>query len=273
MHAFLRSALFPLAAACVLLLSGCSFLLTTENGDPYTPDEVVSMTEKEFAVLHPDIVIVSAETEKEKPFQRNTYVLCDKAYEITFSCMSNVKLPTLPFPGGQRDTDALFRYAEAYSHYINAQIIPGAAARDIHIATEAEVRELESSKLTRTVGQGDKIPLFEANHYVFVNADTKGEDLADLCREIYQYYRPEKSDALLNTLGIRDIAFYYLPSGQADLKKGVYLTTFRINEEGHKEWARVLKDNVNGPPDITEAGTLERELADRFQRLIRDAAG
>lgn len=56
------------------------------------------------------------------------------------------------------------------------------------------------------------------------------------------------------------------------LKKAVYLMTFRINEEGHKEWNKVLKDNVNGPPDITDANTLERELANHFQHLIRQAA-
>lgn len=272
MHTFLQLALSSLFTVCILLLSGCSFLLTTEGGDPYTPADIVSMVEKEFAALQPRLVIQSTAVEKEKPFQRNLYHLYDQANEITFTCIANVKRPTLPFPGGQRTTNALFSYATAYSHHINAKIIPDAATRDIRLATEAEARELHTSKLTRTVGMGDKTPLFQANHFVFVNADTTGEDAASLCKQIYRLYCPHNDDALLRTLGIRDIAFYYLPSGQGDLKKAVYLTTFRINEEGHKEWNKVLKDNVNGPPDITDANTLERELANHFQHLIRQAA-
>lgn len=272
MHTFLHLALFPLFTACILLLSGCSFLLTSEQGDPYTPADVVSIVEKEFAALHPRIIIQSSAVEKEKPFQRNRYHLYDQAHEIAFTCTANVKRPTLPFPGGQRSTNVLFSYATVYSDYINAQIIPSAAARGIRLATEAEAQELQASKLTRMVGRGDKIPLFQADHFVFVNADTKGEDAAALCKQVYQLYRPHNDDALLRTLGIRDIAFYYLPSGQEDLKKAEYLMTFRINEEGHKEWDKVLKDNLNGPPNITDAGTLEGKLTNRFHYLIHHAA-
>ena len=268
MYAFLRSTLYPLFTACILLLSGCSFLLTSEQGDPYTPDDVVSMVEKEFAVLHPHIIVQSTTVKKEKPFQRNFYHLYDQTYEIAFSYTANVQRPTLPFPGGQRNTNALFSYATAYSHYINEQTTPSAAALGIRLATEAEIHTLQSSKLTRTVGKGNQIPLFQANHFAFVNAHTKGADAATLCKQIYQSYRPNKDDSLLRTLGVRDIAFYYLPSEEENLEKAVYLMTFHINKDGHKEWAKVLKDNVNGPSDITDEITLERELADMFHYHI-----
>lgn len=272
MHTFLQLALSSLFTVCILLLSGCSFLLTTEQGDHYTPADVISMVEKEFAALQPHLVIQSTAVEKEKPFQRNLYHLYDQAHDIFFTCTADVRRPTLPFPGGQRTTNALFNYAAAYSHYINANIIPSAATRNIRLTTEAEAQELQTSKLTRTVGMGDKTPLFQANHFVFVNADTTGEDAANLCKQIYHLYRPHNDDALLRTLGLRNIAFYYLPSGQEDLKKAVYLMTFRINREGHKEWNKVLKDNINCPLDITDANTQERELANHFQHLICQAA-
>lgn len=272
MHTFLHFPLFPLFTACIFLLSGCSFLLTSEQGAPYTPADVISMVETEFAALRPHIVVRSAAVEKEKPFQRNLYCLYDQTHTIAFTCTANVKRPTLPFPGGQRDTDALFSYAMAYSRYINAKIISSSAVRGIRLATEAEAQELQSSKLTRKVGKGDKIPLFQADHFVFINAGTKGADAASLCKQMYQLYRPYNDDALLRTLGMRVIAFYYLPSDQEDLKKADYLMTFRINEKGHKAWDKVLKDNVNGPPNITDARTLEKELANRFHRLIHHAA-
>lgn len=272
MHTFLRSALFPLFTTCVLLLSGCSFLLTTENGDPYTTGDIVFMLEREFAAVHPHIVVVSTEVEQEKPFQRNIYHLYDETHQISFSCMSVVKYPTLPFPGAQRDTDADFQYADAYSRYINDKLVPIAAAGNIRLATVKEGKELEAGKLKMTVGNGDQISLFHSIHYAFVNADTKGGDMAKLCRQFYQLYRPDNDDALLDNLGFRDITFYYLPSGESDLKKGVYLTKFYINYNGETEWDKVLRNYLNGPHDETDTDKLEKNLEDRFQTIVSEAS-
>lgn len=85
MHTFLQLALSSLCTVCILLLSGCSFLLTTEGGDPYTPADVVSMVEKEFAALQPRLVIQSTAVEKEKPFQHNLYRLYDQTHDISFT--------------------------------------------------------------------------------------------------------------------------------------------------------------------------------------------
>ena len=64
---------------CTFLLSGCSFVWTTENGDPATPEDIKASVEKEFSVVHPRLVLQSAVVEKEKPFQRNVYVFMMKA--------------------------------------------------------------------------------------------------------------------------------------------------------------------------------------------------
>ena len=61
---------------CTFLLSGCSFVWTTENGDPATPEDIKASVEKEFSVVHPRLVLQSAVVEKEKPFQRNVYLWC-----------------------------------------------------------------------------------------------------------------------------------------------------------------------------------------------------
>lgn len=51
---------------CTFLLSGCSFVWTTENGDPATPEDIKASVEKEFSVVHPRLVLQSAVVEKEK---------------------------------------------------------------------------------------------------------------------------------------------------------------------------------------------------------------
>ena len=50
---------------CTFLLSGCSFVWTTENGDPATPEDIKSSVEKEFAVVHPNLVLQSSVVEQE----------------------------------------------------------------------------------------------------------------------------------------------------------------------------------------------------------------
>ena len=54
------------ALVCTSFLSGCSFILATENSAPYTPDDVIAMVEKEFAACHPHIVLQEMQIEKEK---------------------------------------------------------------------------------------------------------------------------------------------------------------------------------------------------------------
>ena len=83
---------------CTFLLSGCSFVWTTENGDPATPEDIKASVEKEFSVVHPRLVLQSAVVEKEKPFQRNVYVFYHESNGFTFTTNSVVKDPTLPAP-------------------------------------------------------------------------------------------------------------------------------------------------------------------------------
>lgn len=65
MPLFVRFALLVLVCVCTLLLSACSFVWTTENGDPATPEDIKASVEKEFSVVHRRLVLQSAVVENE----------------------------------------------------------------------------------------------------------------------------------------------------------------------------------------------------------------
>ena len=79
-----RYVLLGIVGVCSVVLSGCSFIWTTENGDPATPEDIKSSVEKEFSVVHPNLVLQSSVVEKEKPFQRNVYVFYDEVFLFDF---------------------------------------------------------------------------------------------------------------------------------------------------------------------------------------------
>ena len=132
---------------CTFLLSGCSFVWTTENGDPATPEDIKASVEKEFSVVHPRLVLQSAVVEKEKPFQRNVYVFYDESNGFSFTTNSVVHRPTLPVPGGERDTNANFVYSEEYLIHLNGKLVEEAKPYGLRMAPYEEVLEL--SKLIR----------------------------------------------------------------------------------------------------------------------------
>ena len=48
MRLFVKFVLLGIVGVCSVVLSGCSFIWTTENGDPATPEDIKSSVEKEF---------------------------------------------------------------------------------------------------------------------------------------------------------------------------------------------------------------------------------
>ncbi|MDU7911868.1 MAG: hypothetical protein E7J30_10440 [Veillonella parvula] len=66
MRLFVKFVLLGIVGVCSVVLSGCSFIWTTENGDPATPEDIKSSVEKEFSVVHPNLVLQSSVVEKEK---------------------------------------------------------------------------------------------------------------------------------------------------------------------------------------------------------------
>lgn len=267
MYSLSRLCLLLVLSICTMAISGCSFLWTTQNGNPYTPEETIEIINDTFKSFHPQVIVKSVKTEKDKPFQENIYELYDEHYQIAFTINSYVSLPTLPVPGGQRNTNAEHRYAEAYSQYVNEQMIPTAAKLGMHVADDKEKEILYQSKRTRTVGNDNKITLFSDNHFIFVNDTTRGKDIVALLKECYHLYAPNQDKAMLNTLIGRDIGIFYLPQGETDITKAAYIDTFRIGYPGvDVDWLSTLRENQS--PHITNATQRERDLTDRYDTAI-----
>ena len=250
------------------LLSGCAFMLTGENGDPYTADDVIDIVSSEFAACKPHIVPVTTQVEKEKPFQRNTYVLYDEANDFTFSARAVVRRPTLPLPCAQRDTNAAFAYAEGYAAHLNPQICAMTETYGFRTATREESAALIQSKIKRK--QGDmEFSLFDEGDFIFVSDSAKGADMVTICKNLYDMYKPEEDGTLLSTLYGRKITFYYLPPGEEDLTKARFILFFTL--EGRNDWAATLSDNPGSSSNEKDVAVLEKNLAHFFEKCLHDA--
>ena len=172
-----------LALLCTALLSGCSSTLATENSDPYTPDDVISMVEEEFSSCSPQLVLQETQIEKEKPFERRIYVLRDTANDFTFSCNAVVRRPTLPRPGAERDTNAFFQYATGYAAHLNAAIGRVAEEYGFRAATTEEAEALIHSGAKRKHLERE-VSLFDEGDFIFVTDGARGADLAAVCKAL-----------------------------------------------------------------------------------------
>lgn len=265
MPLFVRFVLLVLVCVCSVVLGGCSFVWTTENGDPATPEDIKASVEKEFAVVHPNLVLQSSVVEKEKPFQRNVYVFYDESNGFTFTTNSVVKSPTLPAPGGERDNDADFAYSQAYLVHLNASLVVRAKQYGMRMATHEEALGLAKSKVTRVAGT-NKIPLFTYDEIVFVDKSVKGEDVLSFMKSIYSQYKPQDNPALLHTE--RSIGFYYLTNGEEDKTKAKYLISFRFM--GKNDWKETMLTGIGSTANDTTG--VEREFVSILDHMIQHGA-
>ena len=260
-----RFVLLVIVGISSVVLSGCSFIWTTENGDPATPEDIKASVEKEFGVVHPSLVLQSAVVEKEKPFQRNVYVFYDEHNGFSFSTRSNVKSPTLPAPGGERYNNADFAYSQAYLVHLNASLVERAKQYGMRMATHEEALELAKSKATRVAGT-NKIPLFTYDEIVFVNKSLKGEDILNFMKFVYSQYKPQDSLALLPTE--RSVGFYYLPNGESDKTKAKYLISFRFMAKN--DWKETMLTGIGSTGNDTSG--VERDFVKILDDMIYHAA-
>lgn len=267
MPLFVRFVLLVLVCVCSVVLSGCSFIWTTENGDPATPEDIKSSVEKEFSVVHPNLVLQSSVVEKEKPFQRNVYVFYDENNGFSFTTNSVVKRPTLPVPGGERDTNADFAYSEAYLVHLNSSLVKTAKQYGLRMATHEEGLELVKSKATRVAGT-NKIPLFTYSEIIFVDESVKGEDILNFMKSIYSQYKPQDSPALLHPRSDRSVGFYYLPKGEQDTTKAKYLIAFRFMAKN--DWKETMLTGIGSTGK--DATAVERDFVGILNHMIQHAA-
>ena len=249
---------------CTFLLSGCSFIWTTENGDPATPEDIKGSVEKEFSVVHPNLVLRSSVVEKDKPFQRNVYVFYDESNGFTFTTNSVVKDPTLPAPGGERYNNADFAYSQAYLVHLNSSLVERAKQYGMRMATHEEALDLAKSKVTRVAGT-NKIPLFTYDEIVFVDSSVKGEDVLSFMKSIYSQYKPQDSPALLHPRSDRSIGFYYLPKGEEDKTKAKYLISFRFMAKN--DWKETMLTGIGSTG--TDTSAVERDFVSILDHMIR----
>lgn len=264
MPLFVRFVLLVLVCICTFLLSGCSFVWTTENGDPATSEDIKASVEKKFAVVHPNLVLQSSVVEKEKPFQRNVYVFYDERNGFSFTTNSVVKNPTLPAPGGERDNNADFAYSQAYLVHLNGFLVESAKQYGMRMATHEEALELAKSKVTRVAGT-NKIPLFTYDEIVFVDKAVKGEDVLTFMKSIYSLYKPQDNPALLRTE--RSIGFYYLPKGEEDKTKAKYLISFRFMAKN--DWKETMLTGIGSTGK--DATGVERDFVKILDHMIQHA--
>lgn len=251
---------------CTFLLSGCSFIWTTENGDPATPEDIKASVEKEFSVVHPRLVLQSAVVEKEKPFQRNMYVFYDESNGFSFTTNSVVHRPTLPVPGGERDTNANFVYSEEYLIHLNEKLVEEAKSYGLRMAPHKEVLELSKLSATRVAGN-NKIPLFRSNEIIFVDKSVKGEDILTFMKSIYSQYKPEDNPALLHPRADRHVGIYYLPKGEEDKTKAQYLIGFRYM--ARNDWKETMLTGIGSTGKDTSA--VERDFVKVLDHMIKHA--
>ena len=265
MRLFVRFVLLVIVSVCSVVLSGCSFIWTTENGDPATAEDIKASVEKEFSVVHPNLVLQSSVVEQEKPFQRNVYVFYDESNGFSFTTNSVVKHPTLPAPGGQRDNNAEFAYSQAYLVHLNGSLVESAKQYGMQMATHEEALELAKSKATRVAGT-NKIPLFTYDEIVFVDRSVKGEDVLSFMKSIYSQYKLQDNPALLPIE--RSIVFYYLPKGEEDKTKAEYLISFRF--KGKNDWKETMLTGIGSTAKDTSG--VEREFTSILEHMIQQAA-
>ena len=250
---------------CTFLLSGCSFVWTTENGDPAMPEDIKSSVEKEFAVVHPNLVLQSSVVEQEKPFQRNVYVFYDESNGFTFTADSVVQRPTLPVPGGERYTNANFAYSQEYLIHLNAALVERAKQHGLRMATHEEVLKLKKSEATRVAGT-NQIPLFRSNEIIFVDKSVTGEDVLTFMKFVYSQYKPKDSPALLPIE--RSVGFYYLPNGESDKTKAKYLISFRFMAKN--DWKETMLTGIGSNGNDTSG--VERDFVKVLDDMIYHAA-
>ena len=198
-----------------------------------------------------------------KAFPADVYVYYDERNSFSFTTNSEVKYPTLPEPGGERDNNADFAYSQAYLVHLNSSLVESAKWYGLRMATHEEALELAKSKATRVAGT-NKIPLFTYDEIVFVDQSVKGEDVLTFMQAIYSQYKPQDDPALLHPRVDRSVRIYYLPKGKSDKTKAEYLIGFCFM--ARNDWKETMLTG-NGSTG-TDTSAVERDFVSILDHMI-----
>ena len=256
MPLFVRFVLLVLVCVCSVVLGGCtSSRITLFDGDPYTPNDVKEMVEDRFKAYNPSLVLQSSRVVSRKPNKHNEYTFLDENNGFVFTTNVYVQVPQLPIPGDERVTRANYNYAETYLDHLNGTLAINAAKYRFHIANNEERKALISAKLMRPDGNSTA-PLFDEGDFVFLNQTSNGAGVVGMLRDIYSLYKPNGDETLVSSVYGRKVSFYYLPNGETDKSKALYLISFKIR--GREDWRDTLMSGVGFQDKSSEQ--IERDI-------------
>ena len=267
MPLFVRFVLLVLVCVCSVVLGGCtSSRITLFDGDPYTPNDVKEMVEERFSAYNPRLVLQSSRVVSTKPNKHNEYTFLDENNGIVFTARASVEVPQLPIPGGQRVTNAEYRYAEAYLDRLNSEVALLAAKYRFQVANNEERKALMDAKIMRKE-DNSTVPLFEEGDFIFLNQTSNGAGVVGMLRDIYSLYKPNGDETLVSSVYGRKVSFYYLPNGETDKSKALYLISFKIR--GREDWRDTLMSGVGYQDKSSEQ--IERDIITVVDRKIQQA--
>ena len=267
MPLFARFVLLVLVCVCSVVLGGCtSSRITLFDGDPYTPNDVKEMVEERFRAYNPRLVLQSSRVVSTKPNKHNEYTFLDENNGFVFTTSVYVKTPELPIPGGQRETKAEYRYAEAYLDRLNSEVALLAVKYRFQVANNEERKTLMDAKIMRKEGNSTA-PLFDEGDFVFLNQTSNGAGVVGMLRDIYSLYKPNSDETLVSSVYGRKVSFYYLPNGETDKSKALYLISFKIR--GREDWRDTLMSGVGYQDKSSEQ--IERDIITVVDREIQQA--
>ena len=267
MPVFVRVVLLVLVCICSVVSSGCtSSRITLFDGDPYTPSDVKEMVEERFGAYNPRLVLQSSRIVSTKPNKHNEYTFLDENNGIVFTARASVEVPQLPIPGGQRVTNAEYRYAEAYLDRLNSEVALLAAKYRFQVANNEERKALMDAKIMRKE-DNSTVPLFEEGDFIFLNQTSNGAGVVGMLRDIYSLYKPNGDETLVSSVYGRKVSFYYLPNGETDKSKALYLISFKIR--GREDWRDTLMSGVGYQDKSSEQ--IERDIITVVDREIQQA--
>ena len=267
MPVFARFVLLVFVCVCSVVLGGCtSSRITLFDGDPYTPNDVKEMVEERFSAYNPRLVLQSSEVVTTKPYKHYKYTFLDENNGIVFTARASVEVPQLPIPGGQRVTNAEYRYAEAYLDRLNNEVALLAVKYRFQVANNEERKTLMDAKIMRKEGNSTA-PLFDEGDFVFLNQTSNGAGVVGMLRDIYSLYKPNGDETLVSSVYGRKVSFYYLPNGETDKSKALYLISFKIR--GREDWRDTLMSGVGYQDKSSEQ--IERDIITVVDREIQQA--
>ena len=111
------------------------------------------------------------------------------------------------------------------------------------------------------------MPLFDEGDFVFLNQTSNGAGVVGMLRDIYSLYKPNGDENLVNSVYGRKVSFYYLPNGETDKSKALYLISFKIR--GREDWRDTLMSSVGYQDKSSEQ--IERDIITVVDREIQQA--